>query len=154
MSILRVDFTNVEEFEVMPTDIYPVVITGIEERAGKTSGLPYLNVEMAVTEGEYEGRKLWGMVSFSPKAAFKVKEFLVACGVSAEELEGNYDVEPEDYIGIEILASVIVDQYNGKENNKVESFLPLSDGPAQLPVQKAVKGKAPVVSAKPKSKFK
>ena len=154
MAKLRVDFTNVESFEVLPTDIYPAVITNIEEKTGKTSGQPYLNIEMTVSEGDYEGRKLFGMVSFSPKAAFKVKEFLIACGVDAEELGGNYDVEPEDYIGTELIASVIVDQYEGKENNKVEAFLPLDDAPAPTP-KAVIKGKAaPAAVVVKKTKFK
>ena len=153
MAKLRVDFTNVESFEVLPTDVYPVVITNIEEKTGKTSGQPYLNIEMTVTEGEYEGRKLWGMVSFSPKAAFKVKEFLIACGVSTEDLGGNYDVEPEDYIGTELMISVVVDQYEGRENNKVDAFLPSDSAPAPTP-KAVVKGKAVAAPAAKKTKFK
>ena len=153
MSILRVDFTNVESFEVIPTDVYAAVITGIEEKLGKTSKLPYLNIELTISEGEYEGRKLWGMVSFSPKAAFKVKEFLLACGLAEEDLGGQMDIDPEEYIGTELNISVVVDQWEGKENNKVDMFLPLDEPAAPAP-KATVKGKAPAAGAAKKPKFK
>jgi hypothetical protein len=53
-------------FDPLPVGWYDGVITKIEVRDGKKAS--YLSVEVTVHDEEYQGRKVWGMSSFSEKA--------------------------------------------------------------------------------------
>ena len=53
-------------FEPLPVGWYDGVIAKVEVRAGGKG--PYLNVEVVVHGGEHNGRRVWGMSSFSDKA--------------------------------------------------------------------------------------
>lgn len=53
-------------FEPLPVGWYNGVITKVEVKDGPKAA--YLNVEVTVHDEEYQGRKVWGMTSFSDKA--------------------------------------------------------------------------------------
>lgn len=53
-------------FEPLPVGWYDGVITKVEVRAGGKG--PYLNIEVTVHGEDHNGRKVWGMSSFSDKA--------------------------------------------------------------------------------------
>lgn len=126
---IKVDFSNAGgSFEILEAGIYPVVVTNIEIRDSKSSEFQYANVELVVNDGPRDGYKLWTMVSFNPKAAFKLKEFLIAVGVSKEDLTGEADIEIEDYVGAGLEVSVISENYNGKLVNRVKEYISLSSG--------------------------
>lgn len=147
MGSISINFAEVEGgFEVMPDGVYPVVIEKAEVRESKSSDHPYINYEMTISEGEYEGRKLWYISSFSPKAGFRMKDDFIALGVieGDEELEVIWDedveitpsegplvIEPE-LTGLPANARVYIDTYKGKENNKVDSLM-APDGITEKP---------------------
>lgn len=53
-------------FEPLPVGWYDGVITKVEVRPGQKGA--YLNIEVTVHGEEHNGRKVWGMASFSDKA--------------------------------------------------------------------------------------
>lgn len=53
-------------FDPLPVGWYNGVITKVEVRPGQKGA--YLNIEVTVHDEEYQGRKVWGMSSFSDKA--------------------------------------------------------------------------------------
>lgn len=53
-------------FEPLPVGWYNGVITKVEVRPGQKAA--YLNIEVTVHGDEHNGRKVWGMASFSDKA--------------------------------------------------------------------------------------
>lgn len=53
-------------FEPLPVGWYDGVITKVEVKAGQKGA--YLNIEVTVHGDEHQGRKVWGMSSFSDKA--------------------------------------------------------------------------------------
>jgi hypothetical protein len=119
-----VDFTDVEvqEFELLPRGQYLVEVTSSEERAG--TEFPYLNLEMTVLEGDYADRKVWDSMSYSPKALWKLKSFLLQAGYSEEDIVGSFEVDPEEFIGQEYM--VIVTQKAGNDGvvrNRVTRYV-------------------------------
>lgn len=121
----KIDMSDVGEgFEPIPAGVYPVVITSLRQsEEDGPSGYPYLILEMTISDGEYENRKLWTNLSMSPKAAFKVKEFCLAVGVSEEELTGEFDFDPEDYEGATAEVAVKQESYEGQLKNRVTNFI-------------------------------
>src|SRR5689334_16274549 len=124
---IKVDFSKVESFQPVPAGAYLVTITGVEEKTGKESGLPYINWELTVADGEFSGRKLWLMTSLAPKALFGLQNLLKALevDVSTEEM----DIEPSDYVGHSIVIEATQETYTppGEEprvQNKIKKVHP------------------------------
>lgn len=154
MPSIRVNFSDVNNFDPLPAGVYPVVVTGVEVREPRSANkdgetYPYLNWELTIEEGEYEDRKLWTITSLNPKAMWKLQEALVAFGEDKEELGEDFDLYPENYIGAKCNAAVIQEAYNGKMKNTVED-LAIRDGVAS---KSKSKGSASG-PAKPGLKFK
>ncbi len=163
---VAVDFSEVESFEAIEEGEYPVVIEQVEyvEPASEDK-YPYLNVQLEISEGEHEGRKLWTILSFSPKALWRMKEVFENLGLPVDEVEfevdedTNYVTEPE-LVGIPCLAVVSIEPYDGKDRNRVDNLIS-ADTPAQgtkkgtkAEGKKAPAKAAPATAKKSGRKFK
>jgi len=144
MSPFKIDMSDVGEgFEPIPADVYPVVCSSLRQsEEDGPSGYPYIIVELTVAEGEFENRKLWTNLSMSPKAAFKVKEFLLAVGLSEEELAvEEFEFDPDEYEGATIEVAVKQESYEGVVRNKVTNFIAAEGDAAPAAKKPAAKGK-------------
>lgn len=141
MGELRVNFAEVESlnFEPVPEGKYNVVVETVEVRESKSSDHPYLNWELRIVDEDYEDQRLWMITSLSPKAMFRLKDQLVDLDVIDGEEEDfpiewddDVDITPKegpvltnpDVIGMEGVAVVKNEMYEGKERNRVEEILP------------------------------
>jgi len=129
MSPFKIDMSDVGEgFDPIPAGAYPIVVSSLKQsEEDGPSGYPYIIVEMTVAEGDFENRKLWTNLSMSPKAAFKVKEFLLAVGVSEEELGGEFEFDPDEYEGATANIAVKQESYEGVVRNRVTNFIRTED---------------------------
>jgi hypothetical protein len=137
MSPFTVDLSHVEEFEPVPAGVYSVVVTEMNEsEEDGPSGYPYVGVVMTILEGEFENRKLFSNLSMSPKAAFKVKEFLEACGVPEEQLTSEeFEFDPEEYVNAEFDVAASVKNVDGVMRNAVTNFIS-AGGEVETPKRK------------------
>jgi hypothetical protein len=121
----KIDMSDVGEgYEPIPAGVYPVVITSLKQsEEDGPSGYPYIIVEMTISDGEFENRKLWTNLSMSPKAAFKVKEFCLSVGVPEEELATEFEFEPDDYEGASLEVAVKQESYEGVMRNRITNFI-------------------------------
>lgn len=136
MARVSVDFSQVEEFEPLPKGDYSVLVEKVEYREAQTEDkYDYLNWELSVTEeGEFKGRKLWFISSFSPKALWRLKQILENLGVYDDDLEIDYDedtmlvIDPE-LQGLPAMATVSQRTYEGRPQNNVDALTSI-DGDA------------------------
>lgn len=138
MARTTIDFSEVEEFEAVPAGEYEAEITKIEYREPASEDkYPYLNVEVTITEdGDEQGRKVWGIWSFSPKAMWRMKQAWENLGVIEpdEEIEIDWDddtnllLEP-DFVGVPCLVTVVEEPYEGRMRSRAEAFVSLDDAP-------------------------
>lgn len=139
MARTTVNFGEVQGFDPVPADDYSVIIEKAEYREASEEGkFDYINLTLKITEGEHEGRNVWMVWSFSPKALWRMKDDLVELEVIGpdDELEFDYDedaenalVEPE-VVGLPAIATVGLRTYEGREQNQVEG-LRAQSGPAK-----------------------
>lgn len=139
MPKVKVNFADIEDFEALPEGVYSAVIEKVEYREPKEKGkAPYLNVEYTVSEGEFESRKLWEVLSWSPKALFRMRDFFLAFGFEdgAYELdiddESNLLLDP-DLVGYAVELTVENEIYNKKEVNRVVAMEVLSEDKPEAP---------------------
>lgn len=169
MGEMRVNFAEVElnNFEPVPEGRYNVQVETVEVRESKSSDYDYLNWELRILDEEYEDKRLWMITSLSPKAMFKLKELLIDLEVIDGEEEDfpiewddDVDVTPKegpvltapDVIGIEAVAVVENELYEGKEQNRVEQLLPAGEetGAAEPEEEPAEEKKAPAKKGRAK----
>lgn len=93
MAKIKVDFSKAESFDTLPEGTYDAVIEKIEYRepTNPNAKAPYLNVEYTIAGGEFDGRKVWEVLSFSPKGLFRMKDFFAAFGIDQDEAELDVD---------------------------------------------------------------
>lgn len=129
MPRITVDFSDVQDFEVLPKGDYPIVVDKVEMRDG--TEYPYLNWQLKVSEGEHKDRLLWIITSFSPKALFRLKDILENLGVFSEELDIEVDEETglvtkPELIGLPGVAVCSQRVYEGKPQTQVDTILGVS----------------------------
>jgi len=142
---MRVDLSGTQgTFDVLPAGRYQAKLSDGEIReAGdqaKHPGSEYINWEFTVTEGDFEGRKLWQNTPWSHGSCdcgdwksgslFGLKAILKSSGIwSDEELDGDeFDFEINDVIGSDFTLIVAVRQYQGDDQNDVKKVKPASAG--------------------------
>jgi hypothetical protein len=122
-----IDFSKVEDNSaIVPEGTYDVEVEKIEYREDKN----YYNWQFTIIgsddpeiETKYNGRKLWACTSLKDNALWKLKEFLIALGIDEESLSGEFNFEPDEFIGACAVAQVEHQVYNNKTNSSVKSLL-------------------------------
>ena len=139
----KVDLTGVEmrTFEPLPKDRYVIEVSDLvfteESKRSKAPKVQFVmdvasDLDGAAVEGN---RKLFYEVSLLPQSLWNLKRTLVALGDSPEDLEGELEVEKEDYIGRRAVAVLYTDDSpealgaTGEPKQKVRRLQPL---PAHL----------------------
>jgi hypothetical protein len=130
---MKVDFSNVGDFEVIPAGHYLVTITDGELRtAGETAKHPGSEMilwTLTIMQGQYEGRKLFVNTTLLPHALFSLKNLLKSTGRWEEgDLSGDeFEFEIDDALGAEVIAVVRIGTYQGEETNNVRRFRPVTE---------------------------
>jgi hypothetical protein len=125
---VTVDFSDVKSGGAIPIGQYPGVIADAVLKQKEGSDHPYINWDVVVAEGEYEGRHQFGTTSFKPSALWKMMETFQNLGVSAQEVELEFDdttsqlVSPE-VIGLPCVIDVFQEEYNGRMTSKISNIL-------------------------------
>lgn len=136
---IKVDLTGVElrSFEALPMDrclaeVDDLVFT----EKSKRSGAPKVQFVMTAKE-DPEGnpipgnRKLFYEVSLQEQSLWNLKRTLAALGDSPEDLEGELELEKEDYVGRQAIAILYIDDSEaargstGQPKQKVRRLQPL-----------------------------
>jgi hypothetical protein len=127
---ITVDFSDVQEFEALDKGEYLGVISKAEYRdfPDEPDRYPYINLEIDVTEPpDLKGRKLWSVLSFSPKALWRMKQVFENLDIFMDEMEFDVDEETNmvvspELVGIPVLCAVSKRIYEGREQNQIDSI--------------------------------
>lgn len=136
MPRITVDFSDVQEFEVLPKGEYGGVIAKAEWREPQDADkYPYINLEFDVKEAVNvseevdlgNGRKLWAILSTSPKALWRMKQVFENLGIYMEELDIDVDDESNavlspELVGLPCHLTVSKRVYEGREQNQVDAI--------------------------------
>jgi len=130
-------------FAVLPAARYITKVTDGEVRSSgpnaKHPGSEYINWELTVQGGEYEGRKVFTNTpighgecdcsDWKAGAYIGIKSLLAATGNwdEAALASDDFDFEIDDVLGSDVKAVVSVSKYDGDDVNNVRKIRPLSD---------------------------
>jgi len=120
-----VDFSKIEDrqFPVYPPGRYILRIVGARQEAARSSGELKETVEFEIVTGpgvsqEFSGKKIIASYSLQQQAGFRIARLLNACRIPKEQWNV---VEDEHLIGCMVSASLSVEDYQGKNVNRVGS---------------------------------
>lgn len=102
---LDFDGVKVDGFEPIPENTYTVRIAEVKTGISK-AGNKKVSLTLEITEGEFEGRKLWETITFTEKAMWKVKQVLEAFTGEVWGQDGM-SLRPQELVGYTARANVI-----------------------------------------------
>lgn len=115
---MRLDFAGVPDmnFDPVPAGVYTLEFTDytegeVQSESSKNFGATKYNWTFEIVDcekEEYNGRKVWDNVTIAETSLWRLKAFIKAFGVEVPD-EGEFDFEPDDFIGAQIQARVGVE---------------------------------------------
>jgi len=127
MAKITVDLTEAVDFSTIPPGEYKVRITGEEVKTSKNTGVPMVAWKLTIfgAEGDaerYNGRTLFHTTVLRGKGSGLYRSLYAATeGIEEKDVPERLDCDSEDFLSKEVLATVGVRVFEGKEQNKVEA---------------------------------
>jgi hypothetical protein len=138
----KVDLTGVEvkTFEPVPAGRYYAKVSDmVYNPASKRSQKPKVQFTFTITGAADEttgksveaagvdltNRKAFYEVSLQDQSLWNLKRTLLALGDSAEDLEGELDLEKEDYVDRDCILVLAVEEYEGTPRQRTRRVEPL-----------------------------
>ncbi len=129
---VMIDLSGVKEasFEVIPRGTYNGVISSCDYQLSANSGQPMWAVQIILTDGEFEGRKLFTHLSFAPKALPMTKKNLTFIAPELASTAFNPETEASNLEGRAVRFKTVIRKYEGEDRTNVRDFLPPSSDEA------------------------
>jgi hypothetical protein len=134
--MVKVNMAGVSSgFEPLPSGAYHFAVTNVEMKKTQQTQKDMITAELTVQEGELTGRKIWDNFVIDPKSLFRLKMFMEA--YTGEKIpEEEMDVNPEEFLGQEVLGIVaVVDgqgAYAGQKQNQIKQYKPWIPGASEV----------------------
>ena len=114
MAKIKQDLRDVKDLsQACEAGVYQCIVKKIEQKIGKESGNPYLNVQLEVEDGPWEGKTFFSVLAMPADVNkwFAIKQFAEALGydTSSEAL----NVDTDEWVGAKINVRVnkVLDEY-------------------------------------------
>jgi hypothetical protein len=135
INISQGDLAPKNEYSLLPAGTYSTTIFDIETlevKNGENAGKPQFKIQLRVSEGEFENRRLFTYVPlYTGKAFWKTQAFFEALGYDMKD--GKFTVPPtNDLMGKAIGAKVKIAQGLEGEENNVGGFAKVENTPDAL----------------------
>jgi len=108
------------EFFVPPGEYKLRVIDAIEKVSKSKNCMIEVKHQVILHDGT-EGPKLFDYLVFEDSCFWKIDQFLKSAGMHPGD-GADVDVQAQEIIGWEVVATLKVEEYNGSKNNKVVSY--------------------------------
>jgi hypothetical protein len=147
-----VDALPEQEIDLLPAGKYTLGVEEVEKKVSEKSGNAYIKVKYKVTVGEHKGRVVFDNVSFSPKAIWMLKRWLVSLGQAKMELPIEKGTDGEVVIDEEgcfttimyaVKGSELVAQLVETEENKEKGWKARNDVIDYSPIDSTTTGYMP-----------
>lgn len=111
------------QFHHLPAGDYPVTIVEAVETVSRSSGADMIKLTLDAEGPDGTTAKVFDYLVATPSSAWKVDAFRRALGVEVVEGEA-VELAAEDLVGLTLRARLRVEEFNGRQNNKIEAWLP------------------------------
>ncbi len=122
----------------LPAGDYAVTIVEASETVSRSTGADMIKLTLEAEASDGSTTKLFDYLVASPSSAWKIDAFRRALG--HEVIQGEpVELHAHDLVGHTLRARLKVEEFNGRQNNKIEAWLaPLAgSGNAAAPASRA-----------------
>lgn len=127
------------EYDILPPGVYRMCFTGAEWKDAKSGNGRYMNLTAQALDDSHNGTLVWHILNLenTSKAAVDIAKRDLTKILRALHLD-KFEVW-EDLFELPFLAQVVIDEYDGGQNNKIKRFRPIISGTAaaQMPAKPA-----------------
>jgi hypothetical protein len=92
MAKKTIDFTDVNDYEKVPEGKYVVYVNDMEETTSKNDNSMY-KTKFKVAQGEQQGNTIFDNLMLTKSAAWRIRDFLTACGFDVPKKKIEVDFE-------------------------------------------------------------
>lgn len=123
--LINLEEVQAQTFEVIPKGTYDVVIESAEYKLSQSSGKPMWNLQLTITEGEFAGRKIFTILSFSEKALPGTKAAInrIDSSLISASFNPKAIAENGDLVGKPARVKTKIEQYEGNDQTRVAGWL-------------------------------
>jgi len=123
-NVVKVDFTDTDKRVLLPEGDYRFRVAEVTQEVGADSGKDYLKWVLAVIDDDEKlnGQKLYYQTSLQPQSLWVLRDLLEALGV--ETAQDEFEIDLDDVIDREAVASVFHERWEGKDRSKVSQITP------------------------------
>lgn len=131
------DAPDTQDFGTIPAGDYPAVITASDVLSNKAGTGSYLKLELTITDGKFQGRKLFENLNLdhpNPQAVETargtLKKIAVACGKTSGVVN-----ESEELHDIPLIVNVGIEKRKdtGEDSNRIRGYKGVTAAPAPRP---------------------
>lgn len=126
--LINLEEVQEQSRDIVPKGTYDVTIDTCEYKLSQSSGKPMWNFQLTITDGEYAGRKLFTILSFSEKALPGTKGVLAR--IKPDLISSSFNpkaiAESGELVGLSARVKTKIEMYNGEEKTSVASWLAAS----------------------------
>lgn len=134
---VTVGFKGIQSRQLLPEDDYRVKLTEATMGESKSSGDDQIEWVFEVAEGKLEGNKLWFYTPLGEKSLWKLHGLLTAMGIDVPDDDLDIDLEQMVEDGLELMAVVQHETYDGTKRSKMMDFYPVDDNTKDEPKGKS-----------------
>jgi hypothetical protein len=145
MSTILVDFTGVQSYTLCDEGRHLAALCAAEDKETQ-SGDTMIVAQFEILTGASKGSKVYENFPLTPKALWKLKQYMEALGVKAD---GKLKINTDKLMGRRCFIDVNHEEYDGKLRARIAQFLPIGKEPepddeeeeVEQPKKPAPKGK-------------
>jgi hypothetical protein len=131
--VVRIDFSETEEFVLVPEGDYIAKVHDIEQNEGDKAPYWAWQFKIRDTDAKYNGQTIFTNTSLSPQSLRFLRQELEALGVDIGK--SIRDIDIDDLIGRECVLTIDHDSsYDGRPRPKVVAWRPLEEDDEQAEV--------------------
>lgn len=129
-NLITVNFEGVESgggFVHIPEGDYGFKVTKVVQKTGESSGKPYLLFTLKAIKGNPKGlnKNVPHTCSLSKNSLWNLRNLLEAAGKTIPSKAIKIDLDK--LVGMEMGASIVDDEYEGKKKSVVAGFFPMDE---------------------------
>lgn len=119
----QVDWEEVAKAELIEPGNYPTRLDSLKLAKSERTGNEYWNGEFTLTEGPYEGRKVFDVFMLNKESLWKLRNLAEAMGIDVEQ---GWDPDTEELEGQEVGVVTVHREYEGRTRNQIKGYFHLS----------------------------
>ena len=118
------DFSDVDNYSVLPSGTYTAVIVASEYKQTKSGTGSYLELQLEIIDGQYQGRRVWDRLNLRNQNQTAVEIAMRTLASICKAIGIKTPRDSSELHNKPMSVKLVVKEYNGNESNEVKKYMP------------------------------